>query len=70
MKAEVVVLNGYSAHADADQVIGWLAALRAPRCGYVVHGEPAASLRLAERLRTELGWTAAVPRYRETVRVD
>lgn len=70
VKAEVVVLNGYSGHADADQVIGWLAALRAPRCGYVVHGEPAASLRLAERLRTELGWTAAVPRYRETVRVD
>jgi predicted metal-dependent RNase len=35
-----------------------------------VHGEPLASQRLAERLRAELGWTVAVPRYLETVRVD
>jgi metallo-beta-lactamase family protein len=68
--AEVSVLLGYSAHADSDQMVGWLSGVPAPRCGYVVHGEPLASQRLAERLRTELGWTVAVPRYLETVRVD
>jgi len=37
---------------------------------YVVHGEPAASAALADRLRECRGWTAVVPRHLERVRLD
>jgi metallo-beta-lactamase family protein len=69
VRAEVVSLQGYSAHADAGQLVTWLADLRTPRAAYVVHGEPDASAALADRLHRELGWTAVVPEYLEKVRL-
>ena len=69
VRAEVVALQGYSAHADAAQLLAWLADMRAPRAAYVVHGEPDAAAALAERLHRELGWTAVVPEYLEKVRL-
>lgn len=70
VRAEVTSLQGFSAHADAGQLITWLRDMRAPRTAYVVHGELDASLALAERLGRELGWTAVVPQYLEKVRLD
>ena len=70
VRAEVASLQGYSAHADAGQVVDWLRGMRTPRAAYVVHGEPDAAWALAERLQTELGWTAVVPSYLEKVRLD
>ncbi len=69
VRAEVVALQGYSAHADAAQLLAWLADMRAPHVAYVVHGEPDAAAALAERLHRELGWTAVVPEYLEKVRL-
>jgi metallo-beta-lactamase family protein len=69
VRAEVVSLQGYSAHADAGQLVTWLADMRTPRAAYVVHGEPAAAAALADRLHRELGWTAVVPEYLEKVRL-
>lgn len=69
VRAEVVALPGYSAHADAGQLVAWLADMRAPRAAYVVHGEPDAAAALADRLHLELGWTAVVPEYLEKVRL-
>jgi metallo-beta-lactamase family protein len=70
VRAEVASLQGYSAHADAAQLLAWLKDMRAPRTAYVVHGEPHAAASLADRLHTELGWTAVVPTYLEKVRLD
>jgi metallo-beta-lactamase family protein len=71
VRAEVVDLPEFSVHADADETIAWLsAAPRQPKACYVVHGEPAASSALAERINTELGWLAVVPRDGEKVRVE
>ena len=42
---------------------------RHPRGVYLVHGEPAAAERLADRIDDELGWTAVVPRMEELVRL-
>ncbi|HEU5108791.1 MAG TPA: MBL fold metallo-hydrolase [Micromonosporaceae bacterium] len=68
VRAEVVGVDDLSAHADADGVLAWLrTAPRAPRVCYVVHGEPGPSLALADRVGTELGWCAAVPRHAERV---
>ncbi len=68
VRADVVAAPYFSAHADADELVGWLArAPRPPDNALVVHGERGAADALAERLGGELGWTAVVPRYLETV---
>ncbi|MFI8320198.1 MBL fold metallo-hydrolase RNA specificity domain-containing protein [Streptomyces sp. NPDC085529] len=69
VRAEVADVPHFSAHADADQIVDWLRGAPAPHTVYVVHGEPAASETLRERLDRELGWTAVVPRSGEAVLV-
>lgn len=55
LRADVKILNGYSAHADRTELESWLAGLRStsPELGpvWLVHGEPEAQDPLAERLR-------------------
>jgi metallo-beta-lactamase family protein len=62
IRAEVATLPNASAHADADEMMAWLAtAPAAPKRVFVTHGEPAAAKALRERIGTELGWDATVP---------
>jgi metallo-beta-lactamase family protein len=62
VRAEVCDLSGFSVHADADELMGWLrTAEREPTGVFVVHGEESASLALQQRIRTELDWNAVVP---------
>lgn len=62
VRAEIVNVPGFSVHADADDLVAWLArAGTPPRIVYVVHGEPAASEALRVRIESELGWAAVVP---------
>jgi metallo-beta-lactamase family protein len=70
VRAEVCSVRGYSAHADAAEVVDWLRPLPPPRAAYVVHGEPSSAEALAGRIEADLGWLAVVPRYRERVRLD
>ena len=55
LRAQVKVLNGYSAHADRTELAMWLDAVRATspnlRDVYLVHGEIPAQDAFAERLR-------------------
>lgn len=61
VRARIHTLGGLSAHAGQDSLMAWLRAFsRAPAFSYVVHGEPSASLALAERIRRELHWSPAV----------
>jgi metallo-beta-lactamase family protein len=69
--AEIVSIPDFSVHADGPEVVRWLGRMpAAPRTAYVVHGEPAASAALAERIRRDLGWNAVVPSLGERVRLD
>ncbi|MBP2266105.1 metallo-beta-lactamase family protein [Pseudarthrobacter sp. PvP004] len=71
IKAEVVQLEGFSAHADSDAIIRWMrSAPQAPRMTYITHGEPEASDALRLRIKHELGWKARVPEYQETISID
>jgi metallo-beta-lactamase family protein len=64
VKAEVSHLEGFSGHADADGVMGWLRGFRAPPAHtFVVHGEPAAADALRLRIQDELGWRVSVPEH-------
>jgi metallo-beta-lactamase family protein len=70
VEAEIVDLGGFSVHADADELVAWLAsAPEPPGVLYVVHGEPASADALASSVVRELGWPAVVPRHGERVRV-
>lgn len=68
VKAEVATLQMLSAHADGDEILGWLGHFRAPpRLTFVTHGEPAASDMLRRRIEEELDWACRVPDYRDEV---
>lgn len=70
VRARVSQLEGLSGHADADELMQWLRALRTPpRQVFVVHGEPEASDTLRARIQQELGWPARVPSHGEEVTV-
>ncbi|HEY7717963.1 MAG TPA: MBL fold metallo-hydrolase [Pedococcus sp.] len=70
VRAEVVVDEEFSVHADASELLEWLVRIpRPPETVYVVHGEPEAAHALAGRIRHEMGWTVAVPRLGERVLV-
>jgi metallo-beta-lactamase family protein len=70
VRAEVVSIRGFSAHADAGQMVDWLRTSPPPRSVFVVHGEPDSCNALVNRIRAQLGWTAVAPRFGERVRVD
>jgi metallo-beta-lactamase family protein len=71
VRAEVASVPAFSVHADRGEIVAWLRrAPRPPETVFVVHGEMAAATALHDAIESELGWTAAVPRYLEIVRVD
>ncbi len=68
VRATVSQLEGFSGHADADELMAWLgSARRAPRQTYVVHGEPDAADALRLRIKDQLGWSVHVPEHGQTV---
>ena len=68
VRAPVTGLEGFSGHADADELLAWLRQMPgAPRQTFVVHGEPDAADALRLRIKDGLGWNVRVPQHRETV---
>jgi metallo-beta-lactamase family protein len=68
VRADVVDVPSFSVHADADEIVAWLAqASGPPQTCYLVHGEPQSSAALRDRIERELGWTAVVPKPGERV---
>ncbi len=67
VRAEVVLNETLSAHADADEIIGWLKNFtHPPKQTFITHGEPLASEALRKRIAEELHWPVEVPDYLET----
>ncbi|RYU78565.1 MBL fold metallo-hydrolase [Hymenobacter persicinus] len=68
VRCQVRHLDGFSAHADRQELLRWLGNFTvAPKCTFVVHGEPAAAQALAHTLREKSGWpNVVVPDYLET----
>jgi len=62
VKAEVRHLEGFSGHADADELMAWLRGFeRAPRQTFIVHADAEAADALRVRIEEELGWRVRVP---------
>ncbi|MBK9111249.1 MAG: hypothetical protein IPM88_06075 [Nitrospira sp.] len=62
-RAQVVVFNGLSAHADRNDLLAYVRAISpAPQQVFVVHGEEKQALSLGAAIQTEHpGWLSWVP---------
>jgi metallo-beta-lactamase family protein len=51
LRAQIEVINGFSAHADRDELLAWVLAMDSPPGrAYVVHGEPEPAQKFASAL--------------------
>ncbi len=70
VRADIVDCPEFSVHADAGELVAWLAsAPEPPTTTYVVHGEPESAQALAARIADELDRAAVCPRPGERVLV-
>ncbi|NOK18402.1 MBL fold metallo-hydrolase RNA specificity domain-containing protein [Corallococcus carmarthensis] len=68
VRARVETVDGLSAHADREELLGWLRTFpRPPRETWLVHGEPGAAEALARSIRERMGWRVRVARDGERV---
>ena len=62
VKAQIRTIDGFSAHADLDELLGWYDSLEGvQRRTFLVHGEEAAALSLANNLRERGSEPVVVP---------
>ena len=70
-RAHVEVLDGFSGHADRDELIAWVGAMqRKPKRTFLVHGEGQAQFTLAEALKSAYGMQVDVPEWKQQVEVE
>jgi metallo-beta-lactamase family protein len=68
VRADIYTINGLSAHADRDALLGWLGYFKKPpRQTFVMHGESSTAEEFANKVRDELGWNVRVPELQEEV---
>jgi metallo-beta-lactamase family protein len=71
VRARIAQLNGFSAHADRNEMLTWLRARpQAPRQVFVTHGEAATAVAFAAFVREKTGWPAAAPAYNQREELD
>lgn len=64
IRANVLGFDSLSAHADANELMGWLRSnSSAPKQTFATHGEPAAADALRARIKRELRWDVLVPEH-------
>jgi metallo-beta-lactamase family protein len=62
VRAGIVAIGGYSAHADQRLLLTWIGGLRVPpKRIFVTHGEKKSAETLKGRIETEFGYSATVP---------
>lgn len=71
VKAKVVRVNGFSSHADKNELLNWLRELESPpRRVFVVHGETKSAQHFGDYLRKKTGWQVTVPAYKDEIMLD
>lgn len=62
VRAEIVRFDGFSAHADQDELLAWLANFKkAPANIFLTHGEEEGMSVLAAEIKKQLGFEAVMP---------
>jgi metallo-beta-lactamase family protein len=71
VKAKIVKLNGFSSHADKNELLTWISALkRPPRQVFVVHGEEESANTYAATIRQSKEWKVTAPEYLDEFLLD
>lgn len=71
VSAEIHNLDGFSAHADKEQLMNWLKGFtKKPAAVFVVHGEQDMSTPFAKTINEELGIPAYIPQYGDAAVLD
>jgi len=69
--ARIAKINGFSAHADKEELFEWLSGLKKPpRKLFVVHGEAESANKFGDYIREKTGWEVTVPAYQDEVVLD
>ena len=70
VQAHIDTVDSMSAHADAGEIMRWLAGFkRPPKLTCLVHGEPVPMDALKARIEKELGWTVKTPNPGEKIEI-
>jgi metallo-beta-lactamase family protein len=68
VRARIVYLQGFSGHADRQQLLTWLTALKSPpEEVFVTHGEPSVARSFASLVVEKTGWNVTAPDYGDEV---
>lgn len=71
VRADIVQITGFSAHADKDELTDWLSSIEnKPRKVFVVHGEKKPATTFSQHLEQHFGWDVEVPVYEEVFELD
>ncbi|MDT8301276.1 MAG: MBL fold metallo-hydrolase [Sedimentisphaerales bacterium] len=71
VKARITRINGFSAHADRNELFNWLSKLKKPpRKVFVVHGETKSAHAFGDFLREKTNWQVVVPAYQDEIVLD
>ncbi|MEN8254666.1 MAG: MBL fold metallo-hydrolase [Verrucomicrobiota bacterium] len=66
--ARIERINGFSAHADQNELHQWISSLKTPpRKVFVTHGEESQATAFREFLSGKTGWDCVVPEYEQEV---
>ncbi len=68
VRARIVQMGGFSAHADRDELLKWLSGFQKPPSRlFVTHGEPKTARSFADFVAANLNWPVSVPKYQDQV---
>jgi len=71
VNARIARINGFSAHADKEELFNWLSKLKKPpRKLFIVHGESESAQHFGDYIRKKTGWQVVVPDYKDEVILD
>jgi metallo-beta-lactamase family protein len=71
VRARVEKIEGFSAHADRDELLRWASGItQKPREVFVIHGEAPVAAAFGATLREKRGWNARVPAPGQAVDLD
>jgi len=71
IKARIIRVNGFSAHADSRELLKWLQELEfPPRRVFVVHGETESARTFGKYVQEQTGWQVTVPAYQDEAILD
>ncbi len=71
VKADIVRVRGFSAHADRNELLNWLQELKvSPRKIFVIHGEETSAKSFGQFLTKKAGYNVTVPKYNDIIELD